>query len=529
MDSYVKVLDETIEAISDALKLYRHHFATRRNSLVPLGRLPVEILSSIFVFVLHLDNYDDLRLRFKHLYRLRGVSKTFRNIINHTPPLWTSIPSDCPFPVVSEALLRSKTFPIIVYGQEEMDDADEIVLPTNSDFLEAVMDHVDRWEASHLAFSSTVALQNALIKPAPRLKELSLVVSVGENDADVAGTHVEIFGGQVGQLDRLHLSSVPLRWDSVIFKGLKWLEVDNSCGYLDPSSKDILQILSFTPNLRVLDLGNVHSDPIPASSGWPLVRLDDLEEITLFCVHSSIIDTILSHIIAPSCQIIHVTAEMDATRAKFFVQRELLPKFPALLSAVSLSQQSELILGDPESAMVVWRSSALQPCGKQAEITLDIGDGGKTDYSSAVEALFPGDLGHISAKLRLHKRFICESQWESGGIRTVLGSRRHFTEVEIDLPGENDMNIFCFLDSNLYADVNYAILPSMSLLVIRGSAWRSAPLSDALNSRFWSPFEEVTRLRLIVHESVGWGDGELDELRSYQGVKSVDWMGLVGE
>lgn len=313
VDSYVKALDETIEAISDAMKLYRHHFATHRNSLVPLGSLPVEILSSIFVFVLHLDNYDDLRLRFKHLYRLRGVSKTFRNIINHTPPLWTSIPSDCPFPVVSEALIRSKTFPIIVYGQEEMDDADEIVLPTNSDFLEAVMDHVDRWEASHLAFSSTVALQNALIKPAPRLKELSLAVRVGENGADVAGTHVEIFGGQVGQLDRLHLSSVPLRWDSVIFKGLKWLEVDNSSGHLDPSSKDILQILSYTPKLRVLDLGNLHSDPLPTSSGWPSVRLDDLEELTLFCVHSSIIDTILSHIIAPSCLIVHVTAEMDAT------------------------------------------------------------------------------------------------------------------------------------------------------------------------------------------------------------------------
>lgn len=91
------------------------------------------------------------------------------------------------------------------------------------------------------------------------------------------------------------------------------------------------------------------------------------------------------------------------------------------------------------------------------------------------------------------------------------------------------MNIFLFLDSNLYADVNYAILPSMSLLVIRGSAWRSEPLGDALNSRFWSPFDEVTRLRLIVHESVSWDDDELDQLRSYQGVKSVVWMGDVGE
>ncbi|KAG9027678.1 hypothetical protein FS837_004191 [Tulasnella sp. UAMH 9824] len=527
VDSYVNALGKTIEAISDALKLHRSHFATRRNSLVPLGRLPVEILSAIFLFVLS-DNYEDLRLRFKHLFRLRGVSKTFRSIINHTPPLWTSIPSNCPLPVVSEALFRSKNFPIMVYGQEEMDDTGEIVLPTNNDFLEAVIDHVDRWQGLHLTFSSTAALQNALIKPAPRLKELSLVVSVGENDADVAGTHVEIFGGQVGQLDRLHLSSVPVRWDSVIFKGLEWLAVDNSSGHLDPSSEEILQTLSYSPNLRVLDLGNLHSDSIPASSGWPLVRLNDLEEITLFYVHSSIIDTILSHIIAPSCRIIRVTAVMSVSRAKYFVQTELLPRFPALLSAVSLSQRSELILGDPQSAMVVWRSSVLQSCGKQAEIALEIGDGGKKDYSSTIKALFPDDLGHIPAKLRLHKRFIDEAHWSAGGIQRVLGSRRQFTEVEIDLPGEHDMEILYFLDSRL-GDPNYTILPSMSLLVIRGSAWRSEPLADALISRFWSPFGEVTRLSLIVHESVNWDDGDLDVLRSCQAVESVDWMGDVSE
>ncbi|KAG9022330.1 hypothetical protein FS837_006445 [Tulasnella sp. UAMH 9824] len=528
VDSYVNALDKTIEAISNALKLHRYHFATRRNSLVPLGRLPVEILSAIFLFVLS-DNYDDLRLRFKHLFRLRGVSKTFRSIINHTPSLWTSIPSNCPLPVVSEALLRSKTFPILVYGQEEMDDTGEIVLPTNRGFLEAVVDHVDRWEGLHLTFSSTVALQNALIKPAPRLKELSLVVSVGENEAEAAGTHVEIFGGQVGQLGRLHLSSVPVRWDSVIFKGLEWLAVDNSSGHLDPSSKEILQALSYSPNLRVLDLVNLRSDSIPASSGWSLVRLNDLEEITLFYVHSSIIDIILSYIIAPSCRIIRVTAEMSATRAKYFVQRELLPKFPALLSAVSLSQKSELILGDAQSAMVVWRSSVLQSSGKQAEIALEIGDGGETDYSSTVEALFPDDLGHIPAKLRLHKRFLCESQWDAGDIQRVLVSRRHFTEVEIDLPGERDMDIFYFLDSDLYANLNHTILPSMSSLVIRGSAWRSEPLANALHSRFWSPLGEVTRLRLIVHESVNWDDGDLDVLRSRQAVESVDWMGDVSE
>lgn len=69
-----------------------------------------------------------------------------------------------------------------------MDLAGANVLPTNSDFLEAVMEHVDRWEGLHLTFSSTVALQNARNKPVPRLKELSLVVNVAENGP---GTHGE--------------------------------------------------------------------------------------------------------------------------------------------------------------------------------------------------------------------------------------------------------------------------------------------------------------------------------------------------
>lgn len=177
--------------------------------------------------------------------------------------------------------------------------------------------------------------------------------------------------------------------------------------------------------------------------------------------------------------------------------------------------------------MVVWRSSVLHTCGKRAEIALELGDGGKTDYSSILEALFPDDMGHRPAGLRLYKRFLCETQWASSDrMQRVLGSRRHFTEAEIDLPGESDIDICYFLDSELSADLDYAISPSMSSLLVRGSAWLSEPLVHALNT---SQFDDVIRLRLIVHESVHWDDGDLDALRSCRGVKSVDWLGDEGE
>lgn len=529
LDSYVKVLDGTIEAISNALKYHRSNYATRRNFLVPLGRLPVEVLSSIFAFVLSHDG-DDFRLRLQHLYQLRAVSKTFQSIINQSPPLWTSIPSNCPLPVVSEALIRSKALPIGIYGLEEVDDVRDQVLPTNPDFLEAVAAHVDRWEGLFLAFPTTTELQNGLTKPAPRLKELSLVVSLSEDDVDVAGAHVGIFGGQVGQLDRLHLFSVPLSWDSTIFRGLKWLSVDNASGQLDPSSEIIIQALSDSPALRTLELSNIHSNSTPTPASWPLVQLNDLEEITLFHVHSSIIDAIFSHITAPSCVAIRVTAEMSPTRAKFFAELEILPKFPALLSAVSLSERPELILGDPQSPMVVWRSSVPQPCGVYAEIALEIGDGGKTDYSSTVKVLFPDGSGHKPAKLRLYRRFLCETRWAYGPIQGVLGSRQQFGEVEIDLPGGRDMRIYDFLNSETGADLEYAIFPSMSSLLIRGSAWSSDPLAISLNTRLAvQKFREDIRLRLVVHGSVNWDEDDLDTLRSCRVVRSVERMEDEGE
>ncbi|KAK7034716.1 hypothetical protein VNI00_012123 [Paramarasmius palmivorus] len=266
------------------------------NSLLPINRLPNELLSKIFIErcselkepIIRDPDYEIPR---EGWLSLTHVCSHWRRVALATPSLWFS--PDFRFPDLSLAMLeRSKFAPLHI-------ETYWYHLSEKGRFaVSEALKHVGHIETLKLRYhdedseKGVIKGLSALAEPAPMLRSLEVSRSIVHNPGHGCVTIPATFlGNHTPNITHLRLDGSFFPWDSTFYDNIPSL----TCLYLSltpyehlsPSRTRLLDILRKCPALKKLQLRN--AIPMPDVSSTAPVVLPNLELLSLsasltFCV-----------------------------------------------------------------------------------------------------------------------------------------------------------------------------------------------------------------------------------------------------
>ncbi|KIO20478.1 hypothetical protein M407DRAFT_29885 [Tulasnella calospora MUT 4182] len=265
LDEELACLQNVHDAISAEISARVTRVSTHRNSLLPIHRLPLELLSYVLEASLgHFDATPEPRTT-KRLLALSTVSRHWKHVLDQSPSVWGWIDTtmDAPF-----AVQKSQHAPLSInlvkegeFGTSGLEQGFATLLP-----------HSKRWQSLQLCLTSVAAEHFVHIFGSlsmPSLQDLSFVVD----------TRVVVLNDppRVDNLDRyplrrLELSGISTSWDTVsTFTELRSLKITNPCYGSTWLSRDhITNILLGCIHLEELALSKLedHSpdNSVPPSS-----------------------------------------------------------------------------------------------------------------------------------------------------------------------------------------------------------------------------------------------------------------------
>ncbi|KIO25988.1 hypothetical protein M407DRAFT_24739 [Tulasnella calospora MUT 4182] len=251
----------------DVVKHVRH-----RNALLPIGKLPAELLQIVFSNCLFSSSGRRKSHFVSRLTTLRAVSWSWQDFIGRTPSFWAHVSSEDHMDFVSVAFERSGQVPIHLKHIGNHQDGQESL------FLDRVLLHVHRWESLAIHQPNVNVAIQFLSVSAPKIK--SILLSSLTNGS-LHQRHVDsLFGGGLANLEELRVYF----WGDIGWRGLKCtrlriLDIEREYS-LDLGA--VLNILAANPcleSLRIHDISFVHY-PQPDLILAP-IPLDHLKELTL--------------------------------------------------------------------------------------------------------------------------------------------------------------------------------------------------------------------------------------------------------
>lgn len=290
--------DELRACILETVDLLKHQLLERaaavgqsRNSLLPIRRLPPEVLSLAIGYAMaEIDSHNHQR----RLIQLSTVSGWWRTVILGNSSLWGVIHSKDPEWIVSLALDRSKDSPLTVLWEAASDTRNLTgresyrcsIVP--NDFFKLVSPHTGRWRSITLprfgsGYTMTKWLEQHHIQLSQHLRQLDLCWHGSPSTANpVTG-----FSGLPERLSELKLHK------------------------LHVYSADITHILAVSSRLVSLDLESLvaldEQTDHPEETPYPTIDLPNLTNLTLKWLPSSILD--------PITQNLHPTTEAEVSIA----------------------------------------------------------------------------------------------------------------------------------------------------------------------------------------------------------------------
>ncbi|KAG8939181.1 hypothetical protein FRC04_006843 [Tulasnella sp. 424] len=269
---------------------------SRQNQLLPIHRLPVEVLSIILAMTLRLKHHH------KERTKLLLVCRAWSNIINENPStFWTTLSAEDPVTQRARLLRKAGQMPVtIVTGSHYASyqagkDFVKYIKSNDIPFRELV---VRAWGDGVMEAVSA----NCLAAPAPHLRSLHLEVREGWElgGEDPNSERLWMFSGVAPSLKSVRLSGVSIPWNSAILQNLLSLTLE--CPMFravePPSIEEILGILRSCPALQSLILRDMDlRQPYPVQ--LPPLSLDQLTTIDLSVSLFEGIFSLLRHIQFP--------------------------------------------------------------------------------------------------------------------------------------------------------------------------------------------------------------------------------------
>ncbi|KAF8216649.1 hypothetical protein K438DRAFT_399956 [Mycena galopus ATCC 62051] len=297
-------IEEDIFMFESAEERQLREMRTQQNELVPIARLPPEILADIFIRCVPTSIrrlYGDLGW-----LNLTRVSSQWRNVALACPDFWSTLIFSRPkwTPVM---LARSKMASLVVRVNLLVDHANspEPILLENASRLGTL----DIYSSPTLLATFLANLEHA--GPAPRLQHIRVV------NADVLDPgglwlpgnlfhRTEVIqsrkvGTQPGV--RLHLECCAFPWDSRWYFNLTHLHLENIAPAQRPTMEMFLAVLNSSPNLQTL--AAIHCCPF--TGGPSIVELLHLSLLTITDDPSSVC-LLLSCLIIPPSAIINTSS-----------------------------------------------------------------------------------------------------------------------------------------------------------------------------------------------------------------------------
>ncbi|KIK44281.1 hypothetical protein CY34DRAFT_802889 [Suillus luteus UH-Slu-Lm8-n1] len=226
---------------------------SRRNELLPIFRLPTEILVMVFKNVEEDHRLDEsAHSDVPACVVVSRVCKYWRSVAYACPALWTHIRSTNPH-LVAIMLEKSRNFPLVVMYKTPAP-------PRHC--LKPILSHLPRIES--LKFRALEIHANDIIQwlssqPAPLLETFEFstpIVTQNSADVDITPISSVIFQGQAPRLRSVHLTVVPIDWTADIFSGIRSLSImEPGPEYLTLSQ--FLSALTRMPALEHLSLERI--------------------------------------------------------------------------------------------------------------------------------------------------------------------------------------------------------------------------------------------------------------------------------
>ncbi|KAA1474485.1 hypothetical protein DENSPDRAFT_332310 [Dentipellis sp. KUC8613] len=251
--------------INDALKAIRS-VKTLRNSLLPIHRLPPDILFKIF-YIIATQKYAHIHITAESgktspryckpmdIYKLTHVCRHWRDLALQFPLLWTDIPLQ-EAKWAHEFLLRSQSAPLsllVEFSSKELSPA-----------INSALSNSDRIQRLTLR-GPIVSSLTSHIAPAPALESLT-VKAVWTRDSYKTDALLwsKLFAKEAPKLRRIITQKISFPWHLTVFNNLTHLEVHLAShkpphaadGPRTASVDEISESLQRMPNLTALILHN---------------------------------------------------------------------------------------------------------------------------------------------------------------------------------------------------------------------------------------------------------------------------------
>lgn len=269
---------------------------SRRNALLPVSRLPVEVLVEI---VTHLLNpWVSSHEYPQKLRTLTLVCSQWHHIIDNAPTLWSSLCSFFPRKYTATSILKSKSSNLTIYQLDHYISDEQ---PHYATFMGQVLPEVRRWEVADICVDALDDQSLRLLEQrAPQLTSFSFDMSSWKPD-EFPSAPLDLFGGYAPQLRTLELHEVPILWTSSILTGLRslCLVFPTNKG---PSALELLQMLQMCPDVTILKLvGWMDKSGPNSTSQAPNIELRRLAQLTLGGFVTDDAFLLLTSISAPMC------------------------------------------------------------------------------------------------------------------------------------------------------------------------------------------------------------------------------------
>lgn len=289
----------------------------RRYSLVPVGHLPVELLSQILL--LDLQNPERGIPIDKRRKQLSLVTRQWHSVLTSFPHAWTEVQlGPCP---PNPALTYSKSLLLDISYLAPENEIDQLAQLRLQASVEAVRQHSDRWRSLTIIATGDTPLDDVkqlCIAPTPRMEDLTIRVK------DPLPTEYFAFPGS-NPFRNVHLQNAQIPWQSSRLSSLSSLRLIEIHSRL-PTLGQFLTMISSSPQLEtlVVDRWWDANEQAISPESHPTDRAN-ISHITLpFLIHLSIGDVpyapvLLAVLHAASLGTFHVahvhTTEFEGDRA----------------------------------------------------------------------------------------------------------------------------------------------------------------------------------------------------------------------
>ncbi|KAG9042301.1 hypothetical protein FS837_011038 [Tulasnella sp. UAMH 9824] len=272
-----------LQSIFDEVQSQISARKTRQNELLPIHRLPVEVLAIILsTALLPLGRYHRRRTR------LLLVCRTWANTINTNPStFWTTLSTDDPPGQHDRLLQMSRQMPVTVFmnyqgrsrPSKKLMDA---VRPNGLALRAMVFTGYDGEPIKEV-------LTDCLVKPGPHLESLDIAVSCGGGWAlqteDSKPQHAQTNFVAGPNLRSVRFCRVYIPWSAAILRGLRSLSLEYlgrfRANKKSPTLSQLVGILHDCPDLRALKLRYITFSPEDQPAAPTMISLKALREINL--------------------------------------------------------------------------------------------------------------------------------------------------------------------------------------------------------------------------------------------------------